>query len=353
MTNDKIITNDISGTDREGSLKKRSQVVSIVGATGLVGSEITKILSIRKFPVKRLQLFSSGRRAERRVQVSGQEYEVRPFDMDALGEPGICFLAAGGDFSKRHARRIAAGGHIVIDNSSAFRMASDVPLVVPEVNRAHLRRHRGLIANPNCSTIQMVVALAPLHRRWRLKRIVVSTYQSVTGAGLQAAGELAAHSQDTLDGRSPAPRAFPYTIAFNLIPRIDVFDPDGWTREERKMMNETRKILGDETIDVVATAVRVPVFRCHSESVYAEFEKDLRLGEVREVLRGAPGVALVDEPAADIYPVPVECAGRAETFVGRLRLGPRSRRALSMWVVSDNVWKGGALNAVQIAEDLL
>ena len=334
-------------------MKKREHVVSIVGATGLVGSEIAKILDLRKFPVKRLQLFSSGRRPERRVAVSGRDSDVRPFELSALGGPGICFLAAGGEFSRRYARRIAAKGQVVIDNSSAFRMTPDVPLVVPEVNRGDLRNHRGLVANPNCSTIQMVVALAPLHKAWQLKRIIVSTYQSVTGAGLAAAGELAAHSLEVLAGRRPKPKVFPRSIAFNVIPRIDVFDSDGWTFEERKMMNETRKILGDSSIDVVATAVRVPVFRGHSESVCAEFANDLTLAEARAILRRAPGVVVVDDPARDIYPVPAECAGRAETFVGRLRLGPRSRRALSMWIVSDNVWKGGALNAVQIAEELL
>lgn len=327
--------------------------VSIIGATGLVGSEIAKVLCLRKFPLGRLQLFASGRKDERTVDVSGQPTPVVPFALESLGEPGICFLAAGGDFSRRFARDIAALGHVVIDNSSAFRMAEDVPLVVPEVNRDHLARHRGLVANPNCSTIQMVVVLAPLHRAYRLTRVIVSTYQSVSGAGLGAAGELAAQSAACLDGRSLAPRVFTRRIAFNLIPRIDVFDADGWTGEERKMINETRKILGDPTIEVVATAVRVPVFRCHSESVFAEFEEDLDLGQVRAILQNAPGVVVADDPAKDLYPVPAECAGEEATFVGRLRIGPDTKRALSLWIVSDNMWKGAALNAVQIAEELL
>lgn len=326
--------------------------VSIVGATGLVGSEMARTLVRRGFPIKELRLFSSGRTRESETTVGGRSFPVVPFALEALGEPGICFLAAGGDFARRYARQIAASGHVVIDNSSAFRMADDVPLVVPEVNPGHLAGHRGLVANPNCSTIQMVMVLAPLASRWGLKKVVVSTYQAVAGAGLAATGELAAHSQARLEGRTLAPRAFLREIAFNVIPRIDAFDSEGWTGEERKMMNETRKILGDRSVGVVATAVRVPVFRGHSESVYAQFARDLNLTEVRRTLASAAGVEVVDDPAADKYPMPIDCAGKEQTFVGRLRLDPESPRALCMWIVSDNVWKGAALNAVQIAEML-
>ncbi|MFH1219462.1 MAG: aspartate-semialdehyde dehydrogenase [Candidatus Eisenbacteria bacterium] len=334
-------------------LPQKSRAVSIVGATGLVGSEIAKLLFLRKFPLGELSLFSSGRTSERRATIAGKEFPIRPFSLGALGEPGFCFLAAGGETSRQHAHAIADLGHVVIDNSSAFRMHPDVPLVVPEVNAGDLRCHRGIIANPNCSTIQMVVVLAPLHRLWELKRVIVSTYQSVSGAGLQATGELATHSSAALEGRTLAPRAFADQIAFNVIPRIDVFDSEGWTGEERKLMNETRKILGDGSIEVVATAARVPVFRCHSESVYAEFGRELDLAVVRQVLACAPGVKVVDDPASGKYPMPVNCVGQESTFVGRLRLGPASAKALSMWIVSDNVWKGAALNAVQIAEELL
>jgi aspartate-semialdehyde dehydrogenase len=330
---------------------KRS--VSIVGATGLVGSEMARILFLRSFPLDDLRLFSSGRGRERETVIAGRKFPIEPFALEGLGEAGICFLAAGGDFSRRNAREIAARGHIVIDNSSAFRMEEGVPLVVPEVNPGHLAGHSGLISNPNCSTIQMVVVLAPLARRWGLKKVIVSTYQAVSGAGLAATGELAIQSQARLDGRDLAPRAFLHRIAFNVIPRIDAFDGAGWTGEERKMMNETRKILGDRLLRVIATTVRVPVFRGHSESVYAEFERDLDLSEVRKVLSGAAGVEVVDDPAANRYPMPLDCAGKEQTFVGRLRLDPDSRRALCMWIVSDNVWKGAALNAVQIAELLL
>jgi len=329
--------------------------VSIVGATGLVGSEVARILALRRFPVARLALFSSGRKAELEVEVSGETHPVRAFSLEALGAADggrrcVCFLAAGGELSRRYARAIATRGHVVIDNSSAFRMDPGVPLVVPEVNPGDVRHHGGVIANPNCSTIQMVVALAPLHRLWRLRKVVVSTYQSVSGAGLEATAELAMQSAALLEGRSVAPRALPGRIAFNLIPRIDTFDESGWTREELKLTNETRKILSERALEVVATAVRVPVFRGHSESVYAEFEGEVDLAAARQALAGAPGVALLDDPARDIYPTPADCAGKEATFVGRVRTVPGSPRALAMWVVSDNVWKGAALNAVQIAE---
>jgi aspartate-semialdehyde dehydrogenase len=276
-----------------------------------------------------------------------------PFQLEALGKPGFCFMGVAGDISKRIAGPIAALGHVVIDNSSAFRMDEDVPLVVPEVNPGDLRWHKGIIANPNCSTIQMVVVLAPLHRKWKLKRVIVSTYQAVSGAGLQAVGELATQSAAALEGRELAPRVFRHRIAFNVIPRIDDFDADGWTGEERKLMNETRKIIGDPAIEVIATAARVPVFRGHSESVYAEFDRDVDLSEARRILGRAAGVTVADNPAADCYPMPLDCVGTDKTFVGRLRRGLGSRKALCMWIVSDNVWKGAALNAVQIAEKLL
>jgi aspartate-semialdehyde dehydrogenase len=334
-------------------------VVSIVGATGLVGTEIARILELRGFPARRLVLYSSGRKPERKLLVSGVDQPVHPFTMDAFrrlsggGGRGVCFLAAGGEFSREYARRIAGAGHVVIDNSSAFRMDPTVPLVVPEVNPQDLARHDGLVANPNCSTIQMVVALGPLHRVWTLRKVVVATYQAVAGAGLAATGELAAQSLAVLEGRPVRPLALPHRIAFNLIPRIDVLDGEGWTGEERKLMNETRKILGDQSIQVVATAVRVPVFRGHSEAVWAEFAGAVGVAEARRILRQAPGVTLVDDPDHDLYPMPADCAGKADTFVGRLRRDPDSARALLLWVVSDNVWKGAALNAVQIAEELI
>jgi aspartate-semialdehyde dehydrogenase len=328
------------------------RIVSVIGATGLVGSEIARLLYVRKFPLKDLLLFASGRSREREVRIQGRTVEVRPFSLGSLRGSHICFLAAGGDFSRRHASAIARLGSVVIDNSSALRMEEHVPLVVPEVNPDAIALHEGIIANPNCSTIQMVVALAPLHRAWGLRKVIVSTYQAVSGAGLLASGELASQSRSALAGDRAEPKVFPHPIAFNLIPHIDRFDADGWTREERKMMDETRKIFGDPGIDVIATAVRVPVFRGHSESVHAEFDRPVSLARARQMLNRAPGVVLADEPGNDEYPMPVDCAGRDETFVGRLRRDPDSKRSLCMWVVSDNLRKGAALNAVQIAERL-
>ncbi len=329
-----------------------SQVVSIVGATGLVGSELARLLLLRGFPLKELFLFASGRRPEREVRLAGRTLPVHPFRLDALRTCDICFLAAGGDFSRRYAPAIAALGATVIDNSSAFRMDEHVPLVVPEVNPDALALHQGVIANPNCSTIQLVVALAPLHWEWVLKKVIVATYQAVTGAGLKAAGELVSQSDAVLSGEPAGSGVFPHPIAFNVLPHIDEFDSEGWTREERKMRDETKKIMGDPSIEVVATAVRVPVFRGHSEAVYAEFDRSVSLERAREILSRAPGVALVDDPARDRYPTAVDCAGRDEILVGRLREDPASDRALCMWIVSDNLLKGAALNAVQIAERL-
>jgi aspartate-semialdehyde dehydrogenase len=328
------------------------RVVSIIGATGLVGSEIARILRSRRFPLSELRLFASGRRAERMARIGDRDLPVRAFALEAVAGSDICFLAVDGAFSKRYALKIASLGPIVIDNSSAFRMEPGVPLVVPEVNPEDIERHRGIIANPNCSTIQMVVALAPLHRRWRLRKVVVSTYQSVSGAGLAAAGELACQTVAELRGERASAREFPHRVAFNLLPQIGAFGPDGFALEESKLMNETKKILGDGTIDVVATAVRVPVFRGHSEAVYAEFDAPISLEEAREILAGSPGVEVMDDPARGIYPMPSAAAGKDATYVGRLRGDPGCPKALCMWVVSDNLRKGAALNAVQIAENL-
>jgi aspartate-semialdehyde dehydrogenase len=330
----------------------RRLVVSIIGATGLVGSEIARLLHLRGFPMSELRLFGSGRHGELQVALAGRRCRVSPFGLASISGCDICFLAAGRDFSLRHARRIASLGSVVIDNSSAFRMKPDVPLAVPEVNRADMLGHRGIIANPNCSTIQMVVALAPLDRAWRLRRVVVSTYQSVSGAGMDAVGELALQTAGVLEGECPQPRVFPHPIAFNLIPQIGEIDSGGWAIEERKLMDETRRILGKPELDVAATAVRVPVFRGHSESVYAEFEEAVEVGRAADILGAAPGVAVGDPSTGRGYPVPVRCAGREMTFVGRLRQAPGNRHGLLMWIVSDNLLKGAALNAVQIAEAL-
>jgi len=328
------------------------RVVSIIGATGLVGSEIARVLLVRGFPFSELRLFASGRRPETSADMAGARFPIRPFKLGEVVGSDICFLAAGGGFSRRYARAIASRGATVIDNSSAFRMDADVPLVVPEVNPQQIKKHRGIIANPNCSTIQMVVVLAPLHRCWRLRKVVVSTYQGVTGAGLEAGGELAAQSFAVLCGERARVRVFPHQIAFNLIPHIGAFDENGFTLEETKLTNETKKIMGDQTIDVVATAVRVPVFRGHSEAVYAEFDQTADPILARNILAGSQGIMIADDPGEARYPMPHMAAGRDLTYVGRIRRDPACERALCMWVVSDNLRKGAALNAVQIAERL-
>ncbi|MGC8972181.1 MAG: aspartate-semialdehyde dehydrogenase, partial [bacterium] len=244
-------------------------------------------------------------------------------------------------------------GAVVIDNSNAFRMEPDVPLVVPEVNEEKIKEHKGIIANPNCSTIQMVVALAPLHRRFKIKRIVVSTYQSVSGTGREAVEELWEETKSILEGKSIAPKVYPHQIAFNLLPHIDIFYPNGFSKEEMKMLNETRKILDDPSIKVCATTVRVPVFRAHSESVNIETELPITPDEVREILSKSPGVVVVDKPEEAIYPMPIMAEGRDEVFVGRIRKDESVENGIAMWIVSDNIRKGAALNAVQIAESLV
>lgn len=331
-------------------MKRGRRVVSVVGATGLVGSEITRTLFLRKFPLDRIRLFSSGRSSETEAVLPGGRVPIRRFSPAGVRGSDITFLAAGGGFSRKYARALAAMGGVVIDNSSAFRMDPDVPLVVPEVNPGDAFEHEGLIANPNCSSIQMVLVLAPLHRRYRLRRVVVSTYQSVSGAGLKAVGELAAHSDAALRGETLEPEEFEHEIAFNIIPHIDRFVESGWTFEETKMINETRKILGDDSISVVPSVARVPVFRGHSESVFAEFAEAVDLKQARALLERADGIQVMDDPTRALYPTPIQCAGRDETFVGRIRLGPDSPHGLLMWIVSDNLRKGAALNAVQIAE---
>ncbi|MGQ9603720.1 MAG: aspartate-semialdehyde dehydrogenase [bacterium] len=324
--------------------------IAVVGATGLVGGEIVNQILKSKIRPSGLLLFSSERSSGHLVWTGREYLRVKPFRLKEVRGCDICFLAVGSEFSKRCAHRIANLGSIVIDNSSAFRMVPNVPLVVPEVNPEDIKRHRGLIANPNCSTIQLVVALAPLHRRWKARKVVVSTYQAVSGAGSQAVGELATQTQTILEGGKIVKGSLPKQIGFNLFPHIGDFDSEGWSAEESKMLNETRKILKNNEISVIATTVRVPVFRGHSEAVYVEFEHPVDLDTAREELGQAKGVRLMDRWQEGIYPTPVECANRRDVFVGRLRRIPGCPNAISMWIVSDNLLKGAALNAVQIAE---
>jgi len=326
--------------------------VAVVGATGAVGEAMLSILAERDFPVARLVPLASERSAGTTVRFADDEYFVQ--DLAAFDPTGIdiALFSAGGEVSRQYAPKFAAAGAVVIDNSSAFRYEDDVPLVVSEVNPGAARnRPRGIIANPNCSTMQMLVALAPLHRRYGIERINVATYQSVSGAGRSALEELGRQTTELLNFRTPEPQRFPVQIAFNLIPHIDEFLDNGYTKEEMKLVWETRKILGDDSIEVNPTAVRVPVFYGHSEAVHIVTREKVTAEEARALLSSAPGVEVVDERRAGGYPTPVtHASGRDEVFVGRIREDLTHPRGLNLWIVSDNIRKGAALNAVQLAE---
>ena len=326
--------------------------VAVVGATGAVGQVMLSILQQRGFPVKKLIALASARSAGEKIQFDGQEIIVQ--DLATFDPAGvdIALFSAGGSTSKEYAPRFAAAGAIVVDNSSAFRYDGDVPLVVSEVNpQAMANAPRGIIANPNCSTMQMLVALAPIHREVGIERINVATYQSVSGGGRSAVDELEKQSADLVAGRDADPQRFPVQIAFNLIPHIDDFQDNGYTKEEMKLVWETRKILGDESIQVNPTAVRVPVYYGHSEALHIETRSKISVERVRALLEAAPGVVVVDDRKAGGYPTPVtHAAGQDAVFVGRLREDISHPRGLDMWVVSDNIRKGAALNAIQIAE---
>ena len=329
--------------------------VAVVGATGAVGEEMRKILAERLFPVDRLRLLASERSAGQRLEFCGQQVPVEALDEDSFDDVDIALFSAGSSVSARYAPAAVDAGAVVIDNTSRFRMDDDVPLVVPEVNAREIADHvrRGIIANPNCSTIQMVVALKPLYDAAGITRIVVSTYQSVSGAGRQAMEELGTQTAALFNGQEVECERFPHRIAFNCIPHIDSFLPNGYTGEEMKMIRETRKILGDPDIRITATAVRVPVFCSHSESINVETRTKLSAGDVRAILREAPGVLLRDDPQDNDYPLATEVTGKDATFVGRIREDDSVDNGINLWVVGDNLRKGAALNAVQIAEILI
>jgi aspartate-semialdehyde dehydrogenase len=328
--------------------------VAVVGATGAVGNEMIETLEQRDFPVKNLKLLASARSAGTSLSYKGQDVVVQELKEDSFKDVQIGLFSAGGSVSQKFAPIAAASGCVVIDNTSAFRMEPDIPLVVPEVNAHAIKDYttRGIIANPNCSTIQMVVVLKPLHDAARIKRVVVSTYQAVSGTGKKAIHELESQVL-AIYGNKEIPRSvYAHQIAFNCLPHIDVFLDNGYTKEEMKMVNETKKIMEDDGIQVTATTVRVPVFYGHSESVNIEFEKELTPDEARKVLSKAPGVIVSDDPKNNIYPLAIYAEGKDETFVGRIRKDESVPNALNMWVVADNIRKGAALNAVQIAEIL-
>ncbi len=321
--------------------------VAVVGATGLVGTKMLQVLAERNFPVTELIPVASERSVGKQVEFKGKKYNVVSAADAIAAKPAVALFSAGGSTSLEWAPKFAAAGITVIDNSSAWRMDPTKKLVVPELNADVLTAEDKIIANPNCSTIQMVVALAPLHRKYKVKRIVVSTYQSVTGTGVKAVTQLT-NERNGIVGEM----AYKYPIDLNVIPQIDVFLDNGYTKEEMKMVNETRKIMRDDNIKVTATTVRIPVMGGHSESVNVEFGNEFDLAEVRSLLCKAPGVVLIDDPATQQYPMPMDAHEKDEVFVGRLRRDETQEKTLNMWVVSDNLRKGAATNAVQIAEYL-
>ncbi len=327
--------------------------VAVVGATGAVGREMLKTLYARSFPATEIVPFASARSAGTRVSYGEQELVVKELKEDVFQGFDIAIFSAGGGTSETFAPHAAAAGCVVIDNSSAWRMDERCPLVVPEVNAHALKAHKGIIANPNCSTIQMLVALKPLHDAARIKRIVVSTYQAVSGTGQKAIAELETQVRQMFNLQEPVTEVYPHRIAFNCLPHIDVFLDNDYTKEEMKMVHETVKIFEDPTVKVTATCVRVPVFYGHSESINIETEKKLSAKEARAILANAPGVQVYDNPSEKMYPMPIDAAGEDETFVGRIREDESIDNGLNLWVVSDNIRKGAALNAVQIAEVLL
>ncbi|MCF8053800.1 MAG: aspartate-semialdehyde dehydrogenase [Deltaproteobacteria bacterium] len=331
----------------------RTFVTAVVGATGAVGKEMIKILEERDFPVKELRLLASERSVGKAMSFRGQEIPVSVLDENSFAGVEIGLFSAGGSISEKFAPIAAQAGCIVIDNTSAFRMVADIPLVIPEVNPEAIAdyKNKGIIANPNCSTIQMLVALKPIHDVAKIKRIVVSTYQSVSGTGKEAIDELELQTRQLLNMQDPTIQVYPHQIAFNCLPHIDVFLDNGYTKEEMKMVNETQKIM-DKNIAVTATTVRVPVFYSHSESVNIETEKKITATEVRELLRKAPGVEVVDDTANKQYPLAINAASKDATFVGRIREDFSIPNGINLWVVADNLRKGAALNAIQIAEIL-
>jgi len=327
--------------------------VCVAGATGNVGRTMLTILEERDFPLDRIRLLASSRSRGKKMTFKGAEIEVEELTPDSFEKGEIVLSSPGGSVSKWYAPSAAAAGAVVIDNTSAFRMDDDVPLVVPEVNPEDARRHKGIIANPNCSTIQMVVVLKPLHDAATIRRVVVSTYQSVSGAGIAAINELREQSRAVIDGGDVECAVFPHQIAFNCLPQIpqkNAFGDNFYLEEEMKMVNETRKIMKDDSIRLTATTVRVPVFISHSESVNIETGRKLTRDEVVAILGKAPGVTVIDDPAGQRYPLAVEAAGKDDTFVGRIREDISHEKAVDLWIVSDNLRKGAALNAVQIAE---
>ena len=341
-------------------MSAKKYIVAVVGATGAVGQQILNTLEERNFPIKELRPLASKRSAGQKIVFRDQEITVQEAVPEAFEGVDFALFSAGGSISKALAKEAVKRGAVVVDNTNAFRMDPEVPLVVPEVNPEATDQHKGIIANPNCSTIQMVVALKPLVERYGIEKVIVSTYQAVSGAGWQAINELEEQTKAVLSGEEVSASILPvgkldkhYQQAFNVIPQVDVAEENGFTLEEMKMVRETKKIFGDDSIGVTATCVRVPVVRGHSESVYVELKSDFDLEEVRSLLSDAPGIVVQDAIEEQVYPMPLDATGRTEVFIGRLRRDLTNPRALNMWVVSDNLLKGAATNTVQIVETLI
>ena len=326
--------------------------VAVAGATGAVGVEMVKTLEKRNFPVKSLKLLASKRSAGKTMTFKGEPVVIEELTHDSFKGVDIALFSAGGDISREFAKSVVDSGAVMIDNSSAFRMEDDVPLVVPEVNPEDIKWHKGIIANPNCSTIIMLVAVAPLHRAKKLKRLVAATYQATSGAGAKGMDELLVQTRQLLNNEPIEPKAFAHRIGFNLIPHIDVFKDNGYTKEELKMLYESRKMLHEPELMVSCTCVRVPVLRAHSEAVNLEFAEEITPDEARAILKNAPGVEVVDDPANKRYPMPVDATEKYDVLVGRIRqdISRHDKRGLDIFVAGDQVLKGAALNAVQIAE---
>jgi aspartate-semialdehyde dehydrogenase len=327
--------------------------VAIVGATGMVGQEFIKVLEQRSFPMDSIELLASDRSAGKKMFVNHHELVVKETTPESFKKIDIALFSAGSETSRYFSPIAAQSGAVVIDNSSAFRMDPKVPLVVPEINAEDIKRHKGIIANPNCSTIQLVVALNPLHKVNAIKRLVAATYQAVSGTGSAAVEELTEQAKQVLDGQTTVPHVYPHQIAFNILPEIDVFLDNDYTKEEWKMVEETRKIMHAPDIAISAVCVRVPVFIGHSEALHIEFSQPMAPDEAKRILAQAPGIKILDDPAISLYPQPWSAAGTDEVFVGRIHRDASHPNGLVMWVVADNLRKGAALNAVQIAEEMV
>lgn len=326
--------------------------IAVVGATGAVGHEMIETLEKRNFPVKNLRLLASARSEGKKMKFRGTEIPVEELKESSFKGIEIALFSAGAGRSLEFAPHAVKSGAVVIDNSSAYRMDTKVPLVVPEVNPEDIKKHSGIIANPNCSTIQMVVALNPIHKVSRIKKIIVSTYQAVSGTGMKAIKELEQQVRDWVAGKPMTQEVYPHQIAFNCFPHVDVFFDTGYTKEEMKMVHETQKIMHDENMQISATCVRVPVFRAHSEAIHIELEKKLTADQVRQILANSQGIQVQDEPKKNIYPLAIDAAGTYDVYVGRIREDIALTNGIAMWVVADQLLKGAALNAVQIAEKL-